>query len=97
MLEIDAAFGGLLGDSTAAHIHCCTSMAGSGTAPVMTELPSLLGFPLGEHSGAYSHVFDTSLSSSMESRLHCQPWRHHGRCGIGLRRASMRYGLFQYP
>ncbi|MFC0169883.1 CHRD domain-containing protein [Pseudoduganella danionis] len=64
MLEIDAAFGGLLGDSTAAHIHCCTSMAGSGTAPVMTELPTLLGFPLGERSGAYSHVFDTSLSST---------------------------------
>lgn len=63
-LEIDTAFGGLLGTSTAAHIHCCTSLAGSGTAPVMTELPSLLGFPLGEHSGAYSHVFDTTLSST---------------------------------
>jgi len=64
MLEVDVAFGSLLGTSTAAHIHCCTAMAGKGTAPVMTELPSFTGFPLGVHSGAYSQVFDTSLSST---------------------------------
>lgn len=64
MLEVDVAFGSLLGTSTAAHIHCCTDTAGAGTAPVMTELPSFTGFPLGVHSGAYSHVFDTSLSST---------------------------------
>lgn len=64
VLEISTAFAGLLGTSTDAHIHCCTSSSGSGTAPPMTELPSLAGFPTGVHSGAYSHLLDTSLSST---------------------------------
>lgn len=64
ILEVNVAFGSLLGTSTAAHIHCCTDTAGTGTAPVMTELPTFTGFPLGVNSGAYSHVFDTSLSST---------------------------------
>ncbi|MES2117041.1 MAG: CHRD domain-containing protein [Pseudomonadota bacterium] len=63
-LQVTVAYGGLTGTTTAAHIHCCTASPGSGNAPVATELPSLFGFPLGGHSGAYSHLFDTSLTSS---------------------------------
>ncbi len=63
-LVVNAAFAGLMGDSTASHIHCCTASPGAGTAPVATELPSFTGFPLGVGTGGYSHTFDTSLASS---------------------------------
>lgn len=63
-LIVNVAFAGLEGDSTASHIHCCTVPAGTGVAPVATELPSFTGFPLGVPTGAYSHTFDTSLSAT---------------------------------
>lgn len=63
-LQVTVAYGGLDGMTTAAHIHCCTAAPGTGSAPVATELPSLPGFPLGGHSGAYTHLFNTSLASS---------------------------------
>jgi hypothetical protein len=61
-LVVNVAFAALEGDSTASHIHCC--VAPQGTAPVATELPSFTGFPLGVHTGAYSHTFDTSLDAT---------------------------------
>jgi len=64
VLEISSAFAGLLGDSTAAHIHCCTTAPGMGGAGVATEVPSFAGFPLGVQTGAYHHSFDTSLAAS---------------------------------
>ena len=64
VLEISTAFSGLFGNSTAAHIHCCTTVSGDGTAGVATELPSFSGFPLGVQTGAYSHTFDTSLAAT---------------------------------
>lgn len=67
VLEISTAFAGLLGNSTAAHIHCCTTVPGDGTAGVASQTPSFTGFPLGVQTGAYSHTFDTSLASSWNS------------------------------
>ncbi|MTV41783.1 CHRD domain-containing protein [Duganella radicis] len=64
VLQISFAFAGLEGDSTVAHIHCCTAAPGSGSAIPATELPSLDGFPTGVKTGAYSHFFDTSLASN---------------------------------
>jgi len=64
VLEIDVAFSGLLGPTTAAHIHCCTASPGTGTAGVATELPAFSGFPLGVLHGAYSTSYDTTLASS---------------------------------
>ena len=64
VLEIDVAFSGLLGPTTASHIHCCTSTAGAGTAGGATELPTFSGFPLGVTHGAFSTSYDTSLASS---------------------------------
>lgn len=64
ILEINAAFGGLLGPTTASHIHCCTATPDAGTAGVATETPTFGGFPLGVTSGAYSHTYNTSLASS---------------------------------
>lgn len=63
-LTIDVSFSGLLGDSTAAHIHCCTALPETGGAGVATMTPSFEGFPSGVTSGTYHHVFDTSLAST---------------------------------
>src|ERR1700730_3629095 len=57
-------FSGLLGTTTASHIHCCTAVPGTGTAGVATQVPTFTGFPLGVTSGTYDHTFDTSLAST---------------------------------
>ncbi len=64
---IDATFAGLLGTTTAAHIHCCTAVAGSATAGVATTTPFFTGFPIGVSSGSYTHLFDLTLASSYNS------------------------------
>jgi hypothetical protein len=63
-LTIDVSFSGLLGNSTNAHIHCCTALPEEGTAGVATMTPSFAGFPSGVTGGTYHHVFDTSLAST---------------------------------
>ena len=63
-LYIQFDFSDLLGTTTAAHIHGPTAAPGTGTAGVMTQTPSFVGFPLGVSSGTYSSTFDTSLLSS---------------------------------
>lgn len=59
-MQVDVVFAGLLGPTTAAHIHCCTLP----TAGVATSLPTFTGFPSGVTSGSYSHLFDLTLASS---------------------------------
>jgi hypothetical protein len=54
-MRVIASFSGLLGPTTAAHIHCCTLP----TASVATQTPSFIGFPLGVTSGAMDETFDT--------------------------------------
>ena len=63
MLRVVTSFSGLTGTVTAAHIHCCTSVA-QPTAPVATMTPSFAGFPLGVTAGSYDHTFDMSQASS---------------------------------
>jgi CHRD domain/PEP-CTERM motif len=66
-LQLDVSFSGLTGTSTAAHIHCCTTSAGSGTAGVATPTPSFPGFPSGVTSGSYTRLLDLTLTSSYNS------------------------------
>jgi hypothetical protein len=66
-LEVDVTFSGVLGTTTASHIHCCTAAPGVGTAGVATQTPSFTGFPLGVTSGTYTHTFDTSLTSTFNA------------------------------
>ena len=61
-LQLDVIFSGLLGNTTAAHIHCC--VAPPGTIGVATQTPTFVGFPLGVTSGTYSNLFDLTLASS---------------------------------
>ena len=63
-MRVQASFSGLLGNTTASHIHCCTATGYAGTAGVATQTPSFVGFPLGVTSGTYDHTFDMTLASS---------------------------------
>lgn len=64
VLQIATAFGGLLGETTASHIHCCTDDPGTGVTGIATETPSFSNLPLGVHNGAFIQTYDTSLASS---------------------------------
>src|SRR5579863_4364170 len=66
-MEVNVSFSGLLGTTTASHIHAATASPGTGTAGVATTTPTFTGFPLGVTSGTYDHTFDMTLSSSYNS------------------------------
>ena len=63
-LQIEIQFSGLLGTTTASHIHAATASPGTGTAGVATTTPYFAGFPLGVTSGSYSNTLDLTASSS---------------------------------
>ena len=63
-LFVDMVFSGLLGTTTASHIHAATVVAGAGTAGVATTTPTFAGFPLGVTSGTYSVTLDLTQASS---------------------------------
>jgi hypothetical protein len=63
-LFVDVTFNGLLGTTTASHIHSATASPGTGTAGVATTLPTFAGFPLGVTSGSYINTLDLTLASS---------------------------------
>jgi hypothetical protein len=63
-LRVQAVFSGLTGDTSAAHIHCCTTNPLEGFAGVSTQVPSFVGFPLGVKAGSYDQTFDMTQASS---------------------------------
>ncbi len=63
-LFIDLVFSGLVGTTTASHIHAATATPGAGTAGVATTTPTFAGFPLGVTSGSYNNTLDLTLASS---------------------------------
>jgi len=63
-LDFDVTFSGLSGITTVAHIHCCTAVAGTGTAGVAVTTPTLPGFPVGVSSGTYQSTFDMLAPAS---------------------------------
>jgi hypothetical protein len=64
MMTVSVTFSGLLGNTTASHIHGPTAVPFTGTAGVTTTTPTFPGFPLGVTSGTYSMTFDMTLASS---------------------------------
>ena len=62
-MRVQVTYSGLTGTTTAAHIHCCTSLAGTGTAGVASITPSFTDFTLGGTSGSYNTLFDMSLAT----------------------------------
>ena len=63
-MQVEVTFSGLLGTTTASHIHAATASPGTGTAGVATTTPYFAGFPLGVTSGSYSNTLDLTLASS---------------------------------
>jgi hypothetical protein len=63
-MRIMAEFSGLIGNTTAAHIHCCTLVPGGANVGVATQTPSFTGFPLGVQAGTMDTTFDMTLASS---------------------------------
>lgn len=57
-------FSGLVGTTTASHIHAATAVPFTGTAGVATTTPTFSGFPLGVTSGSYDNTLDMTLASS---------------------------------
>jgi hypothetical protein len=63
-LRVEVTFSGLLGTTTASHIHAATAVPGAGVAGVATTTPTFPGFPLGVTSGTYDRTFDLTAASS---------------------------------
>lgn len=63
-LFIDAAWAGLSGTTTVAHIHCCTATGGTGTAGVAVTPSTLPSFPVGVQSGTYTRLLDLALAET---------------------------------
>ena len=62
---IQANWAGLSGNTTVAHIHCCTSTPGTGTVGVAVTPVTLPGFPVGVQTGTYvSPLIDLDLAAS---------------------------------
>jgi len=62
-MRVEVNFTGLLGTTTASHVHISTGPIGT-NGPVVTQTPSFTGFPLGVSAGSYDHVFDLTLAST---------------------------------
>jgi len=63
-MRLQVTFGGLLGLTTASHIHSATAVPFTGTAGVATTTPSFAGFPLGVTSGTFDNTLDLTQASS---------------------------------
>jgi CHRD domain/PEP-CTERM motif len=63
-MHVQASFSGLVGTTSASHVHCCTAVPGTSTAGVATMIPTFIDFPLGVTSGSYDHMFDMTQASS---------------------------------
>ena len=61
-LRVVANFSGLTANTTAAHIHCCTTPPAN--VGVATTTPSFVGFPLGVTSGSMDQTYDTTQAST---------------------------------
>jgi hypothetical protein len=62
-MSVDTAFQNLISPSSEAHIHCCTTTAFSGTAPIAVPFPD---FPTGVTNGSYTHTFSLSDAASYD-------------------------------
>jgi CHRD domain len=66
-MHVHVNFTGLVGTTTASHIHAPTLVALTGTAGVATTTPYFAGFPIGVTSGTYDNTLDMTLASSYNS------------------------------
>lgn len=62
-LSVEATFSGLLGNTIAAHIHCCVAPPGN-AGVVVPAGPTFASLPLGVTSGTVSELLDTTQAST---------------------------------
>jgi len=63
-MRVQCSFSGLLGNTTACHIHAPTAVALTGTAGVATTTPYFAGFPIGVTAGLYDNTLNLTLATS---------------------------------
>ncbi len=63
-MHLTVAFSGLMGATSAAHIHAATTLPGEGNAGVATTTPTFAGFPTGVTSGSYEATLDLTATAS---------------------------------
>jgi hypothetical protein len=63
-MRVQTVFVGLVGTTTASHIHCCTAVPGVGAAGVATVTPTFTAFPLGVTSGSYDFTYGMLAAGS---------------------------------
>jgi len=61
-MRVSANFTGLVGTTTASHIHCCVVQPAN--AGVATTTPTFVGFPLGVTSGSWDRIYDMTQSGT---------------------------------
>ncbi len=62
-MRVLASFSGLIGNSTVAHIHCCTAVPLAGNVGVATVTPTFTGFPAGVTAGSYDMTYDMTAAA----------------------------------
>lgn len=62
-MSVDVAFNNLISQTSASHIHCCTSSAFSGDSSVAVPFTD---FPTGVTSGTYTHTFSLSDTATYD-------------------------------
>ncbi|WGG52468.1 CHRD domain-containing protein [Rugamonas sp. DEMB1] len=86
-MHLEVSFAGLLGQTGAAHIHCCTAAPLAGNAGVATPVPSFPGFPAGVTVGSYAANFNLDSPSAYN------PAFVAARGGVGNARDALLAGL----
>lgn len=70
-MRVEVIFSGLLGTTTASHIHVINGPGDLDTTdtagPVATTTPSFIGFPLGVTSGSMDQTYDMTMAGSYRS------------------------------
>ncbi len=61
-LRVSANFTGLVGNTTAAHVHCCVAQPAN--AGVATTTPTFVGFPTGVRAGSWDNTYDMTLAGT---------------------------------
>lgn len=64
-MQVKVSFSGLIGTTTAAHIHCCA--VAPANVDVATTTPTFAGFPLGVTSGSYDYTLDMTMANSFNA------------------------------
>jgi CHRD domain-containing protein/PEP-CTERM motif-containing protein len=89
-LHVQVTFSGLLGTTTASHIHCCLAAPGvNANVMVATAVPTFPGFPLGVTSGTYDQTFDLTAAATYN------PMFVTAEGGLGNAEAALIAGIEQ--